>query len=88
MLWIASDCQQSLCTGAEQQAVDLALVLQRQVHQLVGECEHDMDIAGGQEFPSARIEPAVAHVGLAFRTVPVAARNGDLPITCIMGSNF
>src|ERR1022692_2701407 len=37
-----------------------------------------MDVAGRQEFPAARFQPAVARVGLALRTMPVAARvEGD-----------
>src|ERR1022692_975888 len=38
----------------------------------------NMDVAGGQEFPAAGLQPAVARVGLALRTSPVATRvEGD-----------
>ncbi len=33
-----------------------------------------MDVAGGQQFPLARLEPAPARVALAARAVPVSAR--------------
>ena len=45
---------------------------------MVGKGEDDMGVAGGQQFPAARLEPAVARVGLALRTMPVATRvEGD-----------
>jgi hypothetical protein len=46
-----------------------------------------MDIRGGQELATARLQPLVAGVGLALGTVSVAARNGVLSITCLMGSS-
>ena len=54
----------------------------------MGQSEDHVDIAGGQKVPLARRQPAVARVRLALGTVPVAARNGELPITCLMGSIF
>ncbi len=36
--------------------------------------EDRVDIAGGQQFPFARLEPALARVALAPRAVPVSAR--------------
>jgi hypothetical protein len=47
----------------------------------VGKREHDVGIAGGQKFAAARVQPAVAGVGLTLRTVPVATRvEGDRTI--------
>jgi hypothetical protein len=38
------------------------------------QCEDDMDVRHGQKVPAPRLEPAVAGVGLALRTMPVPAR--------------
>ena len=46
----------------------------------------NMDVARGEEFLTTRLEPTSTGVGLTLRAVPVATRNGELPITCIMGS--
>ena len=70
----------------EQKAVDFALVLQRQRSQLMRQGEDNMDVRYGQKIPAAGIEPAVTGVGLALWTMPVSARNGELSITCLMGS--
>jgi hypothetical protein len=50
--------------------------------------EDHVHIAGGQEFLLARLQPAVAGLGLTLGTVPISTRNGDLSITCLMGSFF
>ena len=85
---VASHCQQRLGTGPDQQAVDLALVLQGQRRQLSGEREHHMNIWDRQQFLAARFQPPVACVGLALRTMAIPARNGEISITCLMGSVF
>src|SRR5580700_1508131 len=36
--------------------------------------EDDVDVRHGQKVPAARLEPAVAGVGLALRTMPVPTR--------------
>ena len=51
------------------------------------QCKDDMDVGHGQKVAAARIEPAVTGVGLALRTMPISTRNGELSITCLMGSN-
>ena len=86
MFGIGGDLEQSLGAGAKQKAIDFTLVLQRQRSQLMRQCEDNMDVRHGQKVPAARIEPAVAGVGLALRTMPVSTRNGELSITCLMGS--
>jgi hypothetical protein len=50
--------------------------------------ESDMDIADWQQFLAAFGEPLVASIGLTLRAMPVAAGNGEIPITCLMGSIF
>jgi hypothetical protein len=49
--------------------------------------EYDVEVRNFEEFPFARCEPALARLCLTLRAMPVPAGNGDLPITCIMGSN-
>ena len=71
---IAGDLEQSLGTGMEQQVVDHLLVLQGEWGQFARQREDHMHIAGGQEFPFARLEPAQTRVGLASWTMPIAAR--------------
>src|SRR5438552_16663574 len=73
MLGIASHCEQGFGAGAEQQAVDLAFVLQGQWRRLVRQRKDHMDVACGQKFFLSRLEPEVARVGLTLRAVPVAA---------------
>src|SRR5579863_8339985 len=87
MFGIGGDLEQSLGAGAKQKAIDFTLVLQRQRSQLMRQCEDNMDVRHGQKVPAARIEPAVTGVGLALRTMPVSTSNGELTITCLMGSN-
>jgi len=78
-----SDFEQGFGAGPEQEIVDDLLVLQGQRGKPMRKSEDDMDIASGQEFLAARLDPTVAGVGLALGTVPVTASNGDLSITCL-----
>src|SRR5271157_4484880 len=71
---IAGDLQQSFGAGVKQQVVDQSLVLQCERSKFPRECEDDMDIVGGQQFPFPRLEPAQAGVALAARAMAVAAR--------------
>src|ERR1039458_4677987 len=83
---IASDLKQGLGACVKKQVVDEPLVLQCEWGQFSGQSEHSMDIASGQQFPFARLKPALARVALATRAMSVSAGNGELSITCIMGS--
>jgi hypothetical protein len=65
MPWIASDLKQGLSAGVKEQVVDEPLVLQRERGQFPRQSEDGMDIASGQQFPFARLEPAPARVALA-----------------------
>ena len=84
---IFRDFQKRLGAAPEQQAVDDLFVLQGQGRQFVRERENDMGIARGQQFGAARVKPAVARGTLTPRAMPVPAGNGELTITCLMGSN-
>src|SRR5271166_1768946 len=84
----ARDFEQGFGAGTKQQVVDELLVLQREWRQFMWQREDHMHVARRQKFPAARGEPLVPRVGLALGAVSVSARNGELTITCLMGSNF
>ena len=71
---IAGDLQQGFGAGAKQQVVDQMLVLQCERSEFPREREDHVDIAGGQQFPFPRLEPAHAGVALAPWAMPVATR--------------
>jgi hypothetical protein len=48
--------------------------------------EDDMHVGHVEELTLPRGEPAVTGLGLTLRTVPIAARNGVLSISCLMES--
>ena len=58
MPWIASDFKQGLSAGVKEQVVDQPFVLQGERGQFLRQSEDGMDIASGQQFPFARLEPA------------------------------
>ena len=72
--WIASDLKQGLCTGVKEQVLDEPLVLQGERSQFSRQGEDGMYIAGGQQFPFPRLEPAQARVALAPRAMAISAR--------------
>jgi len=87
-LGVRGDFDQGLGAATEQQPVDRFFVLQGQRSQLVGERKHDMSVRRREQFGAPRGQPTVARLVLALGAVPVPARNGDLSITCLMGSIF
>src|SRR5208283_1197631 len=74
MPWIASDFKQSLSAGVKEQVVDEPLVLQCERGQFPWQSKDSMDIASGQQFSLARLEPAQARVALASWAMPVSTR--------------
>jgi hypothetical protein len=74
MPWIACDFKQGLGARVKEQVIDEPLVLQCEGGQFSGQSEDGMDIASGQQFPFARLEPASARVALASWAMPVSAR--------------
>src|SRR5713101_9977305 len=71
---IDSDLQQGLRAGGEQQVVEQTRVLQGQHIEFVRHSEHDMEVAGGQEFEFASRQPVLACLCLALGAVPISAR--------------
>jgi hypothetical protein len=45
-------------------------------------------VIDGQQFSLPAVDPLCPGEVLTFRTMPVAAGNGEHPITCFMGSLF
>jgi hypothetical protein len=84
---IGCDFQQGLCAGGEPQIVKQTRVFQGEHIELVGHGEHDMEIAGSQEFALSGHPPALAGLCLALGAVPVSARViGDGAITARQAS--
>ena len=71
---IAGDLQQGLSAGVKQQVVDQPFVLQCERSQFPRQGEDDVHVAGGQQLPFPRLEPAQAGVALALGAMPVSAR--------------
>jgi hypothetical protein len=71
---VACDLQQGFGAGRKQELVDDLLVDERQRRQFVRKREDDVNIPRRQKLSAPRLKPAMARVGLALRTVPVAAR--------------
>jgi hypothetical protein len=71
----------------KQDGVNLSRVLKRQAADLLRKSEHDVEIRNGQKLCLPFGEPLGAGRGLALGAVAIAAGNGELPITCLMGSN-
>ena len=53
----------------------------------MGQSEYDVEVAHRQHFGLPLGDPPVAGGCLALRTMAIAAGNGELTITCLMGSN-
>ena len=63
---IASDLQQSCSAGVKQQVVDQPFILQCERSQFPRQGEDDVHVAGGQQLPFPRLEPAQAGVALTL----------------------
>ena len=61
---IDGDLEQGLSAGGEQQVVEQTRVFQGQHVEFVGHSEHNMEVAGGQEFAFASRQPALARLRL------------------------
>ena len=88
VFWVQGYGLESGRSGVEQKFVEHGLILQRQRIELFGDGEDDVVIVDGQQFSLALFDPLLAGQVLALRAVAVTAGNGDLSITCLMGSLF
>ena len=84
---VGGSFQQGLGSGTEQNGVDLFRVLKCQPTDLLWKSEHHVEIGDRQKLRFSLLEPSSAGRGLALGTMTVAAGNGELTITCLMGSN-
>ena len=87
VLGVRRDFQQGSSAGGEQEMVKLPGIILRQEVELVRDGEDRVKVIRGQEFLFPFGEPACTCLGLALGAVPVAAGNGELSITCLMGSS-
>src|SRR5258708_3177541 len=71
---IGRDLQQGLRAGSEQQIVEQTRVVQGQYMEFMGHSEHNMEVAGGQEFSLAGRQPTLARLRLTLGAVPISAR--------------
>src|SRR6266511_775862 len=55
---------------------------------MVRQGKDHMEILDRQQFISARLHPLGSRCGLAFRAMAITTSNGDLSITCLMGSTI
>ena len=85
---IGCDFQQGLCAGGEQQIVKQTRVFQGQHIEFVRHGEHDMEIAGVEEFAFSCCQPALAGLRLTLGAVPISTRVvGDGLITATSGKH-
>src|SRR5467141_3133968 len=77
---IGRDLQQGLRAGSEQQIVEQTRVVQGQYMEFMGHSEHNMEVAGGQEFSLAGRQPTLARLGLTLGTVPISTGNGEVSL--------
>ena len=88
---VGGDAAQRLRRRAEQNGVDHRLVVERDLGDGGRQREHDVEVRGRQQFGLPRIEPVGARKGLALRTMPITAANGNFPLPAswansVMGS--
>ena len=84
MFGIGSYFQQGGGSGSEQEMIKLPRVVLRQEVEFVGNGEDHVKVRGGQQFLFPRGKPTLARLGLALGAVPIATRNGELSITCLV----
>ena len=85
---IGGDFQQCRCAGVEQELEEHFLVLPDERNQRMGHAEDQVVIVGRQQLLLTSGQPLVTSVGLALWAMAIAAGNGELSITCLMGSLF
>ena len=88
MCRVAGDGPQGLGRGAEEDPIDDRFVLVGDDGDRGGQGEHDMEILGRQEIRRAGDDPRCTRQGLALGTVTIPVRNGELSVTCLMGSDL
>ncbi len=88
VLGISADGEQGLRGGPEQDAVELPLVLTGNRCNLFWYGEDHVEVLGIQQLGLTILEPLSPGERLAFWAMAIRACNGELSITCFMGSLF
>src|SRR6516162_7490685 len=86
VLGIGSDGEQGLGCGSEQDTVELSLVLIGDRCNLFRWGEDHVEVLGVQKLGLAVLQPLSPGERLAFGAVSIGAGNGEISITCFMGS--
>src|SRR5216684_6413523 len=86
MLGVGSNLQQRGRTGFEKQLEENLLVLPSEWDQRVRDAEDQVVVIHRQQLLLASGQPLVPSVGLALRAMTIPAGNGEISITCVMGS--
>ena len=85
---ISGDGEQGLRRGPEQDAIELSLILIGDGGNLFGHGKDHVEVFGVQKLGLAILEPLSPGERLAFWAMPIRTCNGELSITCVMGSLF
>ena len=86
MFGIGGHFHQRVGNSAEQQVVEFDRILADECVELVGQREYDVKVTGRQQFFLPGIDPSLTGLSLALGTMAVTACNGEISITCLMGS--
>jgi hypothetical protein len=86
MFAVPGDREHRFGSGPEENTVDGVLVVKGDGSQLFRDRENDMEVLHRKHLRLSVFEPLCPFPVLTFRAVAVAAGNGDLSITCLMGS--
>src|SRR5262245_45779156 len=87
-LRVGGDRQQRLRRCLEQEIVDHGLVLIPDGADVGRQREHDVEVGHLKQLGLTRLHPLAGLAALALRTMPIAAANGELTISCLMGSIY
>ena len=84
---VSGDRQHRLGRRSEQQVIDCGLVVERDVCDLGGHCEDDVEVSDRQQVGLALGQPCARGSTLALGAVPVAAAVvGDPPMAAVLAS--
>ena len=86
MVRIGGNLLETCRAGSEQQAIEKLLVVEDQRRQPVRKGKDQVQVRNGQELSLTSGQPLFAGIAETLRTMPVAAANGELTISCLMGS--
>ena len=87
MFGVARDGLQGFCCGLEKDAIDYLLILVSDRGDLFRHRKDHMEIGDIQKLGLPVLDPLRPRQTLAFGAVSIATTNGELSITCVMGSN-